>query len=86
MRQRIDDMRKLFVAGLDKRGVSLSSEGNDFLLHQNGMFSFTGLTPAQVEQLREDHTIYVVGSGRVNFAAMTADNIPRICDATAAVL
>ena len=86
MRQRIDAMRKLFVAGLDERGVLLSSEGNEFLFDQNGMFSFTGLTQAQVEQLRADHAIYVVGSGRVNFAAMTPDNIPRICDAIAAVL
>jgi len=86
MRRRIQAMRKQFVAGLDERGVSLSPEGNEFLLRQNGMFSFSGLTRPQVERLREDDAIYVVGSGRVNFAAMTPGNIPRICDAVAAVL
>jgi aromatic-amino-acid transaminase len=86
MRQRIQAMRQLFVASLDERAVRLSSEGNDFLLHQFGMFSFSGLTEHQVAQLREDHAIYVVGSGRVNFAAMTHENVPRVCDAIAAVL
>lgn len=86
MRQRIHEMRRSFVSGLDELGVSLSSEGNDFLRHQYGMFSFSGLTKQQVAQLRDDHAIYVVGSGRINFAAMTPDNLPRICDAIAAVL
>jgi aspartate aminotransferase/aromatic-amino-acid transaminase len=86
MRQRIHEMRHSFVSGLDGLGVSLSSEGNDFLRHQYGMFSFSGLTKRQVAELRDDHAIYVVGSGRVNFAAMTPDNLPRICDAIAAVL
>ena len=85
MRERIRQMRQLFVTGLDDLGVRLSPEGNDFLLRQYGMFSFSGLTQRQVEQLREDHAIYVVGSGRVNFAAMTPDNLPRICQAIAAV-
>ena len=86
MRLRIQAMRQLFVTGLDERGVRLSSGGNDFLLHQFGMFSFSGLTAQQVAQLREDHAIYVVGSGRVNFAAMTTENMPRVCDAISAVL
>jgi aspartate/tyrosine/aromatic aminotransferase len=86
MRQRIQAMRRLFVTGLDEREVRLSADGNDFLLHQYGMFSFSGLTEQNVAQLREDHAIYVVGSGRVNFAAMTPDNMPRVCDAFAAVL
>lgn len=86
MRHRIQTMRRLFVTGLDERDVRLSSEGNDFLLRQYGMFSFSGLTEHQVEELREDHAIYVIGSGRVNFAAMTTENVPRVCDAIAAVL
>lgn len=86
MRQRIQAMRRLLVTSLDERGVRLSSEGNDFLLRQYGMFSFSGLTEQQVARLREDHAIYVVGSGRVNFAAMTQENMPRVCDAIAAVV
>ncbi len=86
MKQRVQAMRRLFVAGLDDRQVSMSSEGNDFLVHQHGMFSFSGLKERHVAQLRDQHAIYVVGSGRVNFAAMTADNMPRICDAIAAVI
>lgn len=85
MRGRIQEMRRAFVSGLDERGVQLSSGGNEFLLHQNGMFSFSGLTEQQVERLREEHAMYVVGSGRVNFAAMTPESMPRICDAIATV-
>ncbi len=51
-----------------------------------GMFSFSGLTKEQVQVLREKYSIYIVGSGRINVAGMTADNMDRICEAIAAVL
>jgi aspartate aminotransferase len=86
MRERIRKMRELFVEGLGARQVRLGSEGNDFLLRQFGMFSFTGLSPEQVMRLRDDHAIYIVNSGRVNFAAMTPETVPRICEAIASIL
>ena len=86
MRHRIHDMRRLFVASLDKRGVELGPEGNEHLLGQRGMFSFSGLDPEQVERLRQEHSIYIVGSGRVNFAGMTPGNMDRLCDAIAEVV
>jgi aspartate aminotransferase/aromatic-amino-acid transaminase len=86
MRHRIHDMRQLFVSGLDRRGVKLGPDGNEFLLGQQGMFSFSGLDPEQVERLRQEHSIYIVGSGRVNFAGMTPGNMDRLCDAIAEVV
>lgn len=86
MRRRINEMRRRFVAGLDRRGVKLGPEGNDFLLDQRGMFSFSGLDAHQVERLRREHSIYIVGSGRVNFAGMTPGNLDRLCDAVAEVV
>ena len=86
MRQRIVDMRTLFVRGLDERGVSLSPEGNAFLTEQHGMFSFLGLSPEQVERLRAEFSIYIVGSSRVNFASMTPASMDYLCDAVAQVL
>ena len=50
------------------------------------MFSYSGLEKAQVDQLREKHSIYIVGSGRVNIAGVNAGNNDRICQAIAAVL
>jgi aspartate/tyrosine/aromatic aminotransferase len=50
------------------------------------MFSFSGLTPVQVDQLKNDHSIYIVGSGRINVAGMTENNMDRLCTAIASVI
>jgi aspartate/tyrosine/aromatic aminotransferase len=78
-------MRRRFAAELDARGVRLSPEGNGFVAEQKGMFSFSGLDRQQVARLRDEHAIYIVGSGRLNVAGMTESNMPRLCDAIAAV-
>lgn len=83
MRNRINDMRHLFVETLDEQGA-----GRDFsfIAQQRGMFSFSGLTPEQVQALRERHSVYVVGSGRINVAGMTEANVERLCSAIVDVL
>jgi aspartate/tyrosine/aromatic aminotransferase len=83
MRDRINDMRALFVDTLKKKGVKRDFS---FLKDQRGMFSFSGLTKDQVEELREKHSVYIVGSGRINVAGMTTDNVDALCTAIAAVL
>ena len=50
------------------------------------MFSFSGLTPQHVERLRSEHSVYIVGSGRINVAGVTPDNVDSLCRAIAAVL
>ncbi len=86
MRQRIARMRELLVAGLESHGVRLKPGGNEFIVRQKGMFSFTGLSPQQVTALRERFGVYVVGSGRINVAGLTESNMDRFCAAVAAVL
>lgn len=86
MRERIHQMRSLFARELDQRGIKLSAAGNGFIAQQRGMFSFSGLGKEQVARLRDEHAIYIVGSGRVNVAGMTPQNIPLLCDAIAKVL
>jgi aromatic-amino-acid transaminase len=83
MRERIAKMRVLFVQSLQDAGVS---QDFSFISRQTGMFSFSGLTKAQVERLRDEFGIYIVGSGRISVAGMTQDNIPKICQAIAQVL
>lgn len=53
--------------------------------HQ-GMFSLISATPAQVDALREDHGVYVVGDGRMNLAGLTEAAIPKVARAMAQVL
>ena len=50
------------------------------------MFSFSGLSPDQVEALRRRYSIYLVGSGRINVAGMTPANMDYLCSAVAAIL
>jgi len=85
MRGRINEMRAAFKAGLDERGIKLTPQGNDFMTQQNGMFTMSGLSKTHVAALREQHAIYIVGSGRINVAGMTPGNLPVLCDAIAAV-
>lgn len=84
MRDRIHKMRHLFVA----RMKELKPQHDfSFLIQQKGMFSYSGLTNLQVDELRTKHAVYVVGNGgRINVAGMTEENLPRLCAAIAAVL
>jgi len=83
MRERIAGMRQLFVDTLKKKGVDRDFS---FLTTQKGMFSFSGLTKDHVAKLRDNYAVYIVGSGRINVAGMTADNMDALCDAIASVL
>ena len=81
MRDRINGVRILLVETLAAQGVDRS-----FIRDQKGMFSFSGLDKDQVNTLREKHSIYIVGSGRINVAGMTEKNIGPLCDAIAGVV
>jgi aspartate/tyrosine/aromatic aminotransferase len=83
MRARIHAMRQLFVTTLAAQGVTRNFA---FIQRQRGMFSFSGLTDEQVRRLRQEYSIYMVGSGRMNVAGMTEANMGRLCRAIAAVL
>lgn len=83
MRERIAKMRTLFVDTLKSEGVT---QDFSFISRQNGMFSFSGLTKEQVAQLKDEHGVYIVGSGRISVAGMTKENMPVICKAIANVL
>ena len=86
MRLRVVEMRRLFKDGLDQRSVRLIPNGNAFITQQRGMFSFLGLNTEQVDRLRTEFSIYIVGSSRVNFAGMTKASMDRLCDAVAQVV
>jgi len=83
MRDRINSMRHLFVETLNEQGVD---QDFSYITRQRGMFSYSGLTSEQVQKLRDDYAIYIVGSGRINVAGMTTDNMDYLCKAIADVI
>ncbi|OBT13157.1 aromatic amino acid aminotransferase [Vibrio sp. UCD-FRSSP16_10] len=83
MRDRIQEMRTLFVETLKAQGVDRDFS---FIEGQNGMFSFSGLTKEQVTRLKDEFAIYIVGSGRISVAGMTKTNMLPLCKGIAAVL
>lgn len=83
MRDRITDMRRLLVEKLKANGVTRNF---DFITRQNGMFSFLGINAEQVQRLMAEHSVYIVGSSRVNVAAISAANVDYLAQAVASVL
>lgn len=83
MRDRIRLMRTQLVDKLKQYGAK---QNFDFVKAQRGMFSYSGMTAAQVERLREEHGIYAVSSGRICVAALNSGNIDAVAKAIASVL
>ncbi|OSI07708.1 aromatic amino acid aminotransferase [Neisseria animaloris] len=83
MRARIKEMRQKFVELLKGYGAQ---QDFSFIVKQNGMFSFSGLSPEQVDRLKDEFAIYAVRSGRINVAGITEDNIRYLCESIVKVL
>jgi aromatic-amino-acid transaminase len=83
MRDRIKQMRHAFVSGLQSRGVK---QDFSFVNVQCGMFSYSGLTAPQMNQLREQHGVYGIDTGRICVAALNDKNINRVLDSIAQVV
>ncbi|WP_353094064.1 aminotransferase class I/II-fold pyridoxal phosphate-dependent enzyme, partial [Methylibium sp.] len=83
MRERILAMRRALHAALTAR---LPGRDFGYFLSQRGMFSYTGLSAAQVDLLRERHAVYLVRSGRVCVAGLNTGNVQTVAEAMAAVM
>ncbi|MDN3921660.1 amino acid aminotransferase [Roseateles violae] len=83
MRQRIRLMRTALVEALLKAGAQ---QDLSFVTRQKGMFSYSGLTAAQMQRLRSEFGVYGVDSGRICVAALNEHNLPRVVQAIAAVI
>ena len=82
MRDRINDLRTL----LAERLTNATGQDFGFIRHQRGMFSFLGITPAQVERLRKECGIYMVGSSRINVAGINNANVDYFLASCAKIL
>jgi aromatic-amino-acid transaminase len=85
MRRRVADLRTGLVEALRPHGLA---ERFAHIAEQRGMFSYTGLTPIQVQRLRDEFSVYLVNSGRASVAGMSearldylAGAIARVCQA-----
>ncbi|MCM0045172.1 MAG: aspartate/tyrosine/aromatic aminotransferase [Burkholderiaceae bacterium] len=83
MRVRIKQMRQRMVDDLKAKAPA---HDFGFVVEQRGMFSYSGLTKAQVERLKSEFSIYAVDTGRICVAALNSKNIGRVVDAIAKVL
>ena len=83
MRERLNGMRGLLVSNM----ASLQSDRDfAFVGNQRGMFSMLGISQDQVAEMREKHSIHMVGSSRINLAGLNTRNIERFCSALSSVL
>jgi aspartate/tyrosine/aromatic aminotransferase len=83
MRDRILANRAALVAALEAVGVAGNWEP---IRHQRGMFALLELSADQVNRLRDEFAVYVVGRGRINVAGLTAANLDHVVKAVEAVV
>lgn len=83
VRGRIIEMRRLLA---EKLAACCGGDAFGFMKDQHGMFSYTGLSADQADRLREQHSIYMLRSGRINVAGVTPANVDTICAAIASVV
>ncbi|WP_225927419.1 amino acid aminotransferase [Pseudomonas ekonensis] len=82
MRLRIAQLRSGLVEALEPHGLR---ERFAHIGVQRGMFSYTGLSPEQVKNLRDHHSVYMVSSGRANVAGIDATRLDLLAEAIAKV-
>jgi len=83
MRDRINDLRHKLVASL---ASSSCSKDFSFITDQRGMFSYSGLSVEQVHRLRNEFSIYIADSGRMNVAGITDENLEYLAQSIATVV
>ncbi|OWV31181.1 aromatic amino acid transaminase [Halomonas campaniensis] len=83
MRARIVQMRHDFVEAMKPYKLN---DRFSCVNEQQGMFSYTGLSAEQVLRLREEFSIYMVGSGRANMSGLTKENLSYVAKSVASVI
>ncbi|BFM07978.1 amino acid aminotransferase [Halioxenophilus aromaticivorans] len=83
MRDRILHLRQSLVKAIANTGCERDFS---FIERQKGMFSFVGITPSQVEELKTAYSIYMVDSSRINICGLSSSNVAYVADAIASVV
>ena len=80
--ERINGLRGQFRDAL----TTVTGQDFGFIGTEHGMFSFLGLSVEQAQRLREEQSVYMLDSSRINIAGLNANNLGRVVEAVAAVL
>jgi len=83
MRQRMLRLRVAFADALRRQS---NSDRFDFIAEHRGMFSRLGLTGEQIDRLRSEHAVYMVGDSRINVAGLPEDRLDDLAKAIVSVL
>ncbi|MCI1193775.1 aspartate/tyrosine/aromatic aminotransferase [Calidifontimicrobium sp. SYSU G02091] len=83
MRQRIKAMREALKRKLEAAGVPGDLS---YITRQKGMFSYSGMSAAQMQRLRSEFGVYGVDSGRICVAALNEHNLDAVASAIAHVM
>lgn len=78
MADRIITMRALLKGNLEKLG---SKHDWSHITRQIGMFAYTGMTPAEMQRLADEFSVYATKDGRISVAGITSDNVDRLAEA-----
>lgn len=83
MRNRMLGLRNSLATALSKKS---GSDRFDFVAKHRGMFSLLGISAEQVQQLRDEHAIYMIGDSRMNIAGLSEESVERFADALVSVI
>lgn len=83
MKNRLDDMREAFTAGLLAKGNGFDWS---FIRQQKGIFSLLGLTQDQSHRLTQEYAIHLPNNGRINIAGLNQKNLDYVIDAVLSVM
>jgi len=83
MRQRLVRLRNDFSDAMRQRS---NSARFDYIAAQKGMFSRLPLNTGQIEKLRVEHGLYIVGDGRINIAGLPDHGMAELAEAICSVL
>ncbi|MGB1239296.1 MAG: aromatic amino acid transaminase, partial [Pseudomonadales bacterium] len=78
MRERLAHNRRQLAAHISAAGVSGRF---DFITAEKGMFSFLGISEREVDVLRDNYSIYMAGSSRINIAGISEANVDYVAQA-----
>ena len=83
MRGRIHRMRQAVYERLQALAPHYDAS---YMLKQQGMFSYTGLSPEQIQHLREAFGVYMLATGRISVPGLTMANVDYYAQAVAEVV
>ncbi|WP_144393582.1 aromatic amino acid transaminase [Pleionea sediminis] len=78
MATRVKSLREGLLAEIKQRNVS---QDFDFITQQKGMFSYLNITKEQVRQMRDEFSIYMADSSRINVAGLNLSCLGYVADA-----